>query len=132
MPAVRGNPLVVYAVVHPGQPTPDVTCELSATSSSWVGLNLDYSLVTPESKGRVLKAVAEVHSGWNNGDTLTCTGDGVTTFVLGRNAGRTYQLQGLLVAFLAFGSGVIALIGFASRRHRSRQWPPPGPDRSRE
>lgn len=117
MPAANTDTLVVYAVLTAGQPRPDVSCELATTSSAWVGMNFD--LISPTSRGRTLEPVAKVFAGWHNGDKLTCTGDGVKTFVLGHNAGLTYLLQGLLGAFLAIGSGTFAFIGFASRR----RWP---------
>jgi len=34
-----------------------------------------------------------------------------------RNIRATHLLQTLLATFLAFGSGIIALVGLASRRH---------------
>jgi uncharacterized Zn-binding protein involved in type VI secretion len=117
MPAARSDDLEIWAV-RPAGPRPDVTCTLATTSSSWVGMN--FSPVTPTSKGRVLEAVADVRSGWNQGDTLTCTGDNVQTIVLGHNSGLTYLIQGLMATFVALGSAIMALIGFASRRRRSR------------
>jgi hypothetical protein len=121
MPAVNSGNLDVFAVRTPGQPKTDVTCKLTTTGSGWVGMNL--STVSPKSNGRVLDPVAEVNSGWHKGDTLTCTGDGVQTLVLGHNAGMTSLLEGLLAGFLALGSGVIALVGFVSRgQGRRAQW----------
>lgn len=114
MPAANTDELVVYAVLAQGRPRPDVTCELKTTSSASVGMN--FGLISPTSKGRSLKPVAKVFAGWNNGDSLTCTGDGVKAFVLGHNAGLTYLLQGLLAAFVAFGAGTMGLVGFAIRR----------------
>ena len=116
MPAVTGHDLEVYAVRPPG-PRPDVTCNLTTTSSSWVGMN--FGMISPKSDGRVLEPVAKVFSGWHKGDTLTCTGDGVKTVVLGRNVGLTYLLQGLMATFLALGSGLFALVGFSIRRHKA-------------
>jgi hypothetical protein len=125
MPAVSSEDLDIYAVRAPrvnGRSRGDVVCTLTTTSRSSVGMN--FSTVSPESNGRVLEAVADVSSGWHKGDTLTCTGEGVKALVLGRNVGMTYLLQGLLATFLAFGSGIIALIGWASRRSagQSREW----------
>ena len=117
MPAARSDDLDIWAV-RPAGPRPDVTCKLATTSSSLVGMN--FSPVSPTSQGRVLEAVADVRSGWNQGDTLTCTGDNVQTIVLGHNSGLTYLIQGLMATFLAIGSGTLALIGFASRRRRGR------------
>jgi hypothetical protein len=59
---------------------------------------------------------------WVPGDALNCshtkasTSTEAETLVLGRNCGLTHLLQGLLAAGTAMGSGLIALIGFASRR----------------
>lgn len=117
MPAASSDDLQVWTV-RPAGPRPDVVCELATTSSSWVGTN--FSSTSPKSNGRVLMPAAKVYSGWNKGDTLTCTGDGVQAFVLGLNSGLTYLLQGLMATFLAIGSGTLALIGFASRRRRGR------------
>jgi hypothetical protein len=125
MPAVNSGKLDVYAVRTPGQPKTDVACTLTTTGSGWVGMNL--SSVSPKSNGRVLDPVAKVVSGWHKGDTLTCTGDGVKTLVLGHDSGMSSLLKGLLAGFLALGSGVIALVGFSSRRHVARTiapWPP--------
>jgi len=121
MPAVSTEDLDIYAVRTPrvpGHSRGDVTCTLTTTSHSSVGMN--FSTVNPESNGRVLEPVADVSSGWHKGDSLTCTGEGVKALVLGRNAGMTYLLQGLLATFVATGSGVIALIGWASRRRAGR------------
>lgn len=118
MPAARSADLDIWAV-RPAGPRPDVTCKLATTSSSLVGMN--FSPVSPTSRGRVLEPVADVRSGWNQGDTLTCTGDNVQTIVLGHNSGLTYLIQGLMATFVALGSGIMALIGFVSRRRRSRR-----------
>jgi hypothetical protein len=117
MPAARSDDLQVWAV-RPAAPRPDVTCKLATTSAAWVGMN--FSPISPTSNGRVLEPVAKVLSGWNSGDTLTCTGDNVQTIVLGHNSGLTYLIQGLMATFVALGSGIMALIGFVSRRRRAR------------
>ena len=120
MPTPSADGLVIYGVPDPdqGQTRSDVICKLETTSSAWVGSN--HYTPNATSKGRMLIPVADVNSGWNDGDTLTCAAAGYQSLVLGRNVGLTYLLQGLLCAFAAFGSGIIALIGFASRRHRAR------------
>jgi len=76
--------LDVYAVRTPGQPKTDVTCKLTTTGSGWVGMNLS---TVHRSRMAGPGPGAEVNSGWHKGDTLTCTGDGVQTLVLGHNAG---------------------------------------------
>lgn len=99
-------------VTRPGQPVPDTECDLATSTDAFA--NQTYTGLSVTSKGRSLRPVWGVAPGWRAGDTLTCTGfEGV---VLGKNAGMTSLLQGLLAAFVAVGAGTMGLVGFAIRR----------------
>lgn len=114
MPGATNGSLDVYAATRPGQPIPDVKCDLMTTTRARA--NQTYGRLSVTSKGMTLHPVWAVTSGWRAGDTLTCTGTGFETVTLGRNNGLTHLLQGLVAAFVAVGSGIFAIIGFASRR----------------
>lgn len=122
MPAgAASGDVVVYAVTKAGQPYPEVDCKLATSTHAYA--NFKISILTASSKGRTLKPVATVGSGYHTGDTLTCTSTETLTLVIGRNSGMTHLLQGLLAAGTALGSGLFALVGFAVRRRRPRPWP---------
>lgn len=112
--------VTVYAVTKPGQPYPEVDCTLETSTRAYA--IFEVSALKASSKGRTLTSVATVGDGWASGDTLTCshtedsTSTEAETLVIGRNTGLTHLLQGLLAAGTALGSGLLALIGFASRR----------------
>jgi hypothetical protein len=117
IPATATNPLVVFAVPAPGALPLDVECTTGVSSDARVGLNYGPSA---RLNGRTLRPVGELTSSWRAGDTLTCTGTGFESVVLGHNSGLTHLLQGLLAVFAAVGAGLFAVIGFALRRHGSR------------
>ncbi len=115
MPATAaGESVVVYAVTKPGQPVPDTECDLATSTDAFA--NQTYTGLSVTWKGRSLRPVWGVAPGWRAGDSLTCTGTGFEGVVLGKNAGLTSLLQGLLAAFVAVGAGIMGLIGFAIRR----------------
>jgi hypothetical protein len=114
IPATASEPLNIYAVTTPGGPPLDLECEMGPTSDALVGIHYGFSA---KHNGRTLQPVANLTSSWRPGDTVTCTGAGFETVVLGHNDGLTHLLQGLLAMFGAIGASAMALAGFAIRRH---------------
>jgi hypothetical protein len=77
---------------------------------------MKFSTVSPESNGASPGGGGRRVLGLAQGRLPHLPVEGVKALVLGRNVGMTYLLQGLLATFVAIRSGVIALIGWASRR----------------
>jgi hypothetical protein len=118
IPTTASEPLNIYAVDTPGGPPLDLECEMGPTSDALVGIHNGFAA---KHNGRTLKPVANLTSAWRPGDTVTCTGQGFETVVLGHNDGLTHLLQGLLATIGAIGAGTMGLAGFAIRRHSRRR-----------
>jgi hypothetical protein len=116
IPSAATDPLVIYGTTSAGQSPPDMQCKLTTTTGAFVATDFGASTTL---QGRTLHPLGKVTSGWRTGDTVTCTGTGVETVVLGQDSGRIHLLQGLLCGFVAFGAAIMAVLGFASRRRRA-------------
>ena len=109
--------LVVLAS-RPGDVSADAadTCTLSGARHAAKIAYTARGGPTLQRGGEVLRTLATVAAGWQDGERLTCDGPHLTRIAVVHDDRRSLGLRAGLFAVMTLGTGVMALVGFRARR----------------
>lgn len=119
---VRATGGLVVLASRPGDVSADAadTCTLSGAGHA---AKIAYSAgggPTLQREGAVLRTLATVAAGWQDGEQLTCSGPHLSRIAVVHDERRALGLRAGLFAVMTLGTGVMALVGFRARRTRAR------------
>jgi hypothetical protein len=94
------------------------SCRLSGNHPTSI-LTSAYSLSTYRYAGQAYRPFVSIGSGWQDGDTITCTGPHLSELLVVHQDRTSRIVLTALLAFVALGSGVLGIVGITLRRNGS-------------
>lgn len=120
--AARATGGLVVLASRPGDVSADASdrCTLSGAGHGAKVTSSGTGGPTLQRDGMLLRRLASVSGGWQDGEQLTCSGPHLTRIAVVKDARPGLLLRAALFAVVALGAGVMAAVGLRARRTRAR------------